>query len=79
MCFLKRENPLYAGVSISEEHLSNLPEDGIPHEIMDIVKHSEDVGSLEKERDGYVPEDDDLGTEGGNTIRTSSVILLIYG
>lgn len=79
LCFLKRENPLYAGVSISEEHLSNLPEDGIPHEIMDIVKHSEDVGSLEKERDGYVPEDDDLGTEGGNTIRTSSVILLIYG
>ncbi|KAG2744970.1 hypothetical protein P692DRAFT_201673982, partial [Suillus brevipes Sb2] len=33
LCFLKRENPLYAGVSISEEHLSNLPEDGIPHEI----------------------------------------------
>lgn len=57
--FLKRENPLYADVSISEEHLQELPENGVPHEIMDVVKHSEDVGALEKERDGYVAEDDD--------------------
>jgi hypothetical protein len=72
--FLKRESPLYAGVSISEEHFSNLPEDGIPHKTMDIMKHSEDVGSLEKEHDDYVPQDNDLGNEGGNTTRTSSVI-----
>ncbi|KAG2738913.1 hypothetical protein P692DRAFT_20851588 [Suillus brevipes Sb2] len=57
--FLKKENPLYADVSISEEHLQELPENGVPHEIMDMIKHSEDIGALEKERDGYVAEDDE--------------------
>jgi len=62
---LKRENSLYAGVSISEAHLQQLPEDRVPHKIMDVIKHSEDLGSLEKECDGYVAKDDNCyETEG---------------
>lgn len=62
--FLKQENPLYADISISQAHLHQLPENGVPDEIMDIIKHSEDMGALEKERDGYVAEDDDCEVEG---------------
>lgn len=58
LIWLKRNNPLYADIMISEERLAELPEDGVPDEIVVTAKHSSDVASLEREREGYVPEYD---------------------
>lgn len=62
--WLKANNPLYRDMIISEERLSQLPESGVPREIMSTVKHSSDVGALAREQDGYVPIDDDDHLEG---------------
>ena len=58
LLWLKANNPLYSDIEISEERLSQLPEDGIPEEIILTVKHSADVELVEKEHGGYVPIDD---------------------
>ena len=59
LLWLKANNPLYSDIEISEERLSQLPEDGIPEEIILTAKHSADVESVEKEHRGYVPIDDE--------------------
>jgi hypothetical protein len=61
--WLKANNPLYTDIEISEERLSELPEDGIPEELTMTAKHSTDTGSLEREHGDYVPTDaaDDEG------------------
>jgi hypothetical protein len=59
LVWLKNHNPLYSVIEISEEILNEYPENGIPQEILSIVKYSDDVEQLEKERAGYVVEDDD--------------------
>ena len=61
--WLKEHNPLYANVSISEDRLNALPLNGVPDEILSLVKYSDDTRLLAEETDGYVPnEPDDLGT-----------------
>ena len=72
LVWLKGNNPLYADIEVSEDRLSELPNDGIPDELMMIAKHTTDIMSLEKERGGYVPTDaaDDMGSEGKNRINT---------
>lgn len=57
LCWLKTNNPIYHNIVISESRLDELLEDGIPHEIWSLTKHSNDAVLLEEERDGYVPED----------------------
>ena len=73
--FLRRENPLYQHIEISEENLNMLPEGGVPEEIMHVVQQSEDVEALEQERAGYVPEDDlEPGEEDENREFRSSTL-----
>ena len=58
--WLKINNPKYYGdIDISEERLQMLPEDDVPDEMLEIVRHSEDVGRVEEERSGYVNEDNE--------------------
>ncbi|KIK21584.1 hypothetical protein PISMIDRAFT_103835 [Pisolithus microcarpus 441] len=58
--WLKKHNPKYYGeVEINNERLHELPEDDIPLEISSIIKQSEDVGIIEEESEGYIPQDDD--------------------
>ena len=59
LVWLKSHNPLYADIAISEEMLSQFPESDIPEEILATVKYSDDTDQLERERAGYVVEDDD--------------------
>lgn len=58
--WLKGNNPLYANIKISEERLSEYTEDGIPEEIMATMRYSDDVEEVDRERAGYVPEDEDI-------------------
>lgn len=62
LLWLKTNNPLYVDITISEENLDALPDDGVPPEIMLVVKYSGDVMAAEREGAGYVP--DDAGDEG---------------
>jgi len=57
--WLKENNPLYRDIVISAENLSQLPEDGVPRELVISTKHSTDTGSLAREHEGYVPVDDE--------------------
>ncbi len=57
---LKQINPKYYGkVVIDEERLRSLPEDDVPSEIADVVRHSSDIGIIDQESAGYVPVDED--------------------
>jgi hypothetical protein len=55
LCWLKLNNPIYEDVNISFERLDSLPEDGVPEEIMAIVRHEPDGTLAERERETYVP------------------------
>lgn len=55
--WLKDHNPLYADIIISEENLSQLPDNGIPEELIMSARHTTDVDVLCLEDDGYVPRD----------------------
>ncbi|KAH0832151.1 hypothetical protein J3R83DRAFT_13062 [Lanmaoa asiatica] len=64
LIWLKANNSDYYGdIEIDEGRLAQLPEDDVPEELMCVVKHSEDTGVVEQESDGYVPVDEDGGTE----------------
>ncbi|RDB28920.1 ATP-dependent DNA helicase RRM3 [Hypsizygus marmoreus] len=54
--WLKRHNPIYRDITISQDRLNELPLNGIPEEILAGVKYSSDVELLDQERDGYIPE-----------------------
>ena len=58
--WLKVNNPLYADITISEERLDGICEEGVPDKILNTMRHSDDIEELERERAGYVPEDGDL-------------------
>lgn len=62
--WLKNNNPLYHNITISDERLSQLPEEDIPEEITLTAKFSDDMERLEEERAGYVPEDDAADLQG---------------
>ncbi|KAF8811231.1 hypothetical protein BYT27DRAFT_7208658 [Phlegmacium glaucopus] len=53
--WLKENNPLYKDITISSLRLAELPEDGVPHELLATAKHSTDISMLYAEQDGYVP------------------------
>ena len=57
LLWLKANNPLYTDIEISEERLSELPEDGVPEELMMTAKYSSDTKVVEREHDRYVPTD----------------------
>jgi len=59
LVWLKENNPLYADINISEERLMELPEDGIPEELSMTAKFSDDVSAVDRERESYVPDQDD--------------------
>ena len=63
--WLKANNPLYSDIEISERTLMELPDDGVPDELMMTAKHSTDLKALERESENYVPTDAaDEGSEG---------------
>lgn len=64
LSWLKANNPLYSDIEISEERLLELPEDGIPDEIMLTAKHSTNIEAVEREHEGYVPADAAEDVEG---------------
>lgn len=66
LLWLKINNHLYSDIEISEERLSELPENGIPDELTMTAKHSTDIEAVEREHEGYVPADaaDDAEYEG---------------
>ena len=43
---------------MSIDQLNKLPLDDVPHEIMSLMKHSDDFVQFAHENDGYVPDDD---------------------
>ena len=60
LVWLKANNPIYADIEISEERLERLDLDGIPVEILATVRFSDQVEELDRERAGYVPDDEDF-------------------
>jgi len=61
LIWLKANNPLYADINISEDRLMELPEDGIPEELSATAKVSNDVAAVDRERESYVPDEEDEG------------------
>ena len=60
--WLKEHNPKYYGdIEISEARMESLPEDDVPEEIATVIRQSEDVGVVEEESNGYIPQDDNEG------------------
>jgi hypothetical protein len=62
LIWLKANNPVYADITISDEQLEQLTENGVPNEILATMKHSDDVHELEQEQASYIPDDDDVGS-----------------
>ncbi|KAJ3567966.1 hypothetical protein NP233_g6020 [Leucocoprinus birnbaumii] len=56
LVWLKRYNPLYRDVIISEERLEQLPIEGIPEEIRSTAKYLTDLDMVMKEHESYVPD-----------------------
>ncbi|KAF7311960.1 ATP-dependent DNA helicase [Mycena indigotica] len=59
LLWLKQHNPLYGAISISEETLVQLPESGVPDEIANNVRYSENIEAVDREHQNYVRHDDD--------------------
>ncbi|KAG2053897.1 hypothetical protein BDR06DRAFT_971977 [Suillus hirtellus] len=53
----KNDTKYYGDVKISSARISELPEDNIPQEIIGIVCQSTDIGVVDEESTGYVPND----------------------
>ncbi|KAF8804167.1 hypothetical protein BYT27DRAFT_7214241 [Phlegmacium glaucopus] len=70
--WLRANNPLYSNISISASRLEQLPENGIPYELMATVKHSSDMNMLYAEQDGYVPPQDISDGEADEEVFTDS-------
>jgi hypothetical protein len=57
--WLKINNPTYYGnITISPNRLSDLPEDNVPEEILNVIQHSTDMGLVDQESSGYVRTED---------------------
>jgi hypothetical protein len=56
LVWLKCYNVLYQDIQISEDRLSQIPEDGVPVEIASVVRHEEKEDFAIREQDGYVPD-----------------------
>lgn len=55
LIWLRQHNPLWADIDISPTRLAALPEAGVPQELRDIARYSDDVERLELEHQNYVP------------------------
>lgn len=66
--WLKANNLVYADITISQKMLEQYPENDIPPEVLGVIKYSDDVEQLERERAGYVIEDDDNIAKGDNIV-----------
>lgn len=64
LIWLKNHNPVYSNIVISEDRLAQFAEYGIPEELLGGVRYSDEVDLLERERAGYVPEEDDVTITG---------------
>jgi hypothetical protein len=49
LIWLKANNPLYADIIISDQHLDEIMENGVPNKRLNIMRHSEDIEELEQE------------------------------
>ena len=49
LMWLYRNNKMYDDIVIDEVLLESLPEDGVPEEILAIVRHKKDDGVAERE------------------------------
>jgi len=58
---LKENNATYLDIKISEARLEELPEDGIPQEILSTTRHLDDISLVYREHDGYVPSQEEEG------------------
>ncbi|THG95067.1 hypothetical protein EW026_g6512 [Hermanssonia centrifuga] len=57
LLWLKANNSKYYGeIQIDDERLQLLPEDDVPSEIYEIARHTTDIGIVDQESAGYVPE-----------------------
>nr|GAT52360.1 predicted protein [Mycena chlorophos] len=63
LMWLKAHNRLYANMTISEENLRRLPDDGVPEEILQNIRFSDDTEATAHEHAGYVPDDDEDESE----------------
>lgn len=64
LVWLTHNNPLYSDITISDERLAELPEDGIPEEIELTARVSNDIDTLNREGETYIPDmssDDEEG------------------
>ncbi|KAJ3571254.1 hypothetical protein NP233_g3868 [Leucocoprinus birnbaumii] len=57
LMWLKANNPLYADITISEENLQLLPENGVPEAIRYGARLTTNSAFRAQEHDGYVPEE----------------------
>ncbi|RDB17999.1 ATP-dependent DNA helicase RRM3 [Hypsizygus marmoreus] len=55
LLWLKAHNPLYRDIVISEERLLELPENAVPMEIIVGTKYTDDMTTLAREHETYVP------------------------
>ena len=57
ICWLKANNTKYYGsIDIDMTRIANLPEDDVPVEITSVIRQSEDIGAINQEHGGYVPD-----------------------
>lgn len=74
LLWLKDHNSLYGDICVEEERLETLPEDGIPDEVLSVIRHekSDEIGEKEKEsyldQSGDVKDGEDDGIEHGDVI-----------
>jgi hypothetical protein len=54
LVWLQKNNPIYGDISIDRERLRELPEDGVPEELLTVVRQEEDDEVAEKERESYL-------------------------
>ncbi|KAM6501892.1 hypothetical protein JOM56_001869, partial [Amanita muscaria] len=59
--WLKKNNPLYANIVISDENLNALPVDGVPNELTETAQVSNEVEMVGSEHGGYVPSEYEIG------------------
>jgi hypothetical protein len=55
--WLKENNAYYCDIEIDEAQLQALPEDGVPDELLSIVRQEKDELNIARENDGYIPDD----------------------
>jgi hypothetical protein len=76
LMWLKEHNPLYSRITISGTRLNELPVDGVPQEILGSLRYSDNVELLEREKAGYVVDDDDNTGNGVEPIASGEPITL---